>query len=272
MATIFTTTFDIPAWTQTDGLSDAQLAPSGDGIAGDLGNTTTLGAEDQIASAANNSAGGGGLGFRHWVGDGLNNNGGGIRISFAATTEMWVRYYIKHPLGFAYNGSGNMKTIYANGDIATFYFGYFFGEMGGHIENDSGFGTSVGNHLARASGEYAPFTLVAKTFADWQGGATGDGQWHYLELHVKVNSAPAVGDGIFEFWVDGVKCYSNSGCRFNPTDTSGWTSIRIGSNQNEPANGADMPIDFDDIVVSNSGYIGPLAGATTHTRSVIFLG
>ena len=63
-------------------------------------------------------------------------------------------------------------------------------------------------------------------------------------------------DGIAEMWIDGVKrlTYTN----VNYGTHSGWTSLVIGSNQAKPNNGRSMAVDFDDIAVSNTGYIGPL--------------
>ncbi len=261
MADIFSTTFDdtnfptvrAPSihWEQTvDGLSDAAIGQVGDGLSGSGGWTTSNGAGDQILAAANNPAGGGGKGFRHWVGDGLNNVGGGISLALPSSqTELWIRYYIRFQSGFAWNGSIiNMKTIYNTGS-GTFYFGIFFDKVGGHVQNDSDHGQGQGNHLSSV------------TWAQWQGGSTGDGLFHCLELHVKINPLGAVADGVFEFWLDGAALYSNSSVKFSTTDSNVFNGFKVGENSNDPQNGGvDAYVDFDDIVISNSGYIGPLGG------------
>jgi len=92
---VFQTTFNCPEWSQSNGLTDASVCNSGDGISGNGGWTTSGGSLDQITAAANYSGGGGGRGFRHWVGDGLNNTGGGIRVSWVGVPEIWFRYYIR---------------------------------------------------------------------------------------------------------------------------------------------------------------------------------
>jgi hypothetical protein len=61
-------------------------------------------AGDQITLAANNPAGGGGRGFRHWRGDGVNVNGGGISINFPGSySEMWMRFYMRYQAGFQFS-------------------------------------------------------------------------------------------------------------------------------------------------------------------------
>jgi hypothetical protein len=259
--TVFQTTFNIPEWIQTPGLSDSdgQLAPAGDGITGNGGWTTSNGSRDQITAAANNPAGGGGRGFRHWVGNGLNNAGGGIVINFTPSTQVWIRYYIRHKAGFAWAPGGqNMKTIYCNRNIpGTFYFGYFFGAIGGHVEQDSG----TGNHIADFLNSSPPELIQQMTWANWQGGSTGDGNFHVLEVRAKMNTTGASSNGVFEFWVDDTKIYSNSNVHFANTTGARFTNCAVGENHNAPQNGADAYVDFDDIAISTTGYIGPI-GAT----------
>jgi hypothetical protein len=227
------------------GLSDANVCSKGDGIRGNGGWTTRNGSVDQITAAANNPGGGGGKGFRHWVGDGLNNTGGGIVVHWTPTSEMWFRYYIRFQSGFAWGRSVNMKTIYCNrGQPGTFYFGIFFDRVGGHVEVDP---TGGGNKLSNVS------------WSQWQGSATGDGNFHVLEVYAKMNTTGASSDGIFEFWLDGTRIYSNSTVRFAKTTGAQFTNCAVGENHNNPQNGGvDAFVDFDDIAVSTTGYIGPI--------------
>jgi hypothetical protein len=183
------------------GRQDAIVCNKADGIRGNGAWTTRNGSLDQITAAANNPAGGGGRGFRHWVGDGLNNAAGGIVVSFGPVSEMWFRYYIRFQSGFTWGRGVNMKTIYCNrGQPGTFYFGLHDGVIGGHVEVDRTGGS--GNHLSRV------------TWAQWQHGRTGDGKFHVLEVHAKMNSTGASSDGTFEFWLNGTRIYSNSAVRF----------------------------------------------------------
>ena len=235
------------------GLSDAVVCGSGDGISGSGAWTTSNGSMDQITAAANNPAGGGGKGFRHRVGDGVNNAGGGISVTFASTPEMWFRYYIRFQAGFSWGSPMFMKTIYCNqGTGGTFYFGLHAGAVGGHVEQDpADGGAGVGNKVSSVS------------WAQWQGGSTGDGNFHVLEVHVKMNTTGASADGIFEFWLDGTKIYSSSTVHFSNSTGSQFNNCKVGENHNNPQNGGvDVNVDFDDIAVSTTGYIGPIgAGA-----------
>ncbi len=242
---VFQTTFNCPDWNQSMGLSDAALCSSGDGIRGNGAWTTRKGSMDQITATANNPAGGGWKGFRHWVGDGLNNGGGGIVVSFSPVSEMWLRYYIRFQSGFTWGRGVNMKTIYCNrGQPGTFYFGLHDGVIGGHIEVDPTGGN--GNHYSTV------------TWAAWQGSATSNGKFHVLEVHARMNSSGRSADGVLEFWLDGTRIYASSTVHFTNTTGAQFSNCAVGENHNDPRNGADAYVDFDDIAVSTTGYIGPI--------------
>jgi len=244
---VFQTTFNCPDWDQTMGLSDSAVCSNGDGIAGSGSWTSSNGSVDQITIAANNPAGGGGKGFRHWVGDGLNNGGGGIRVEWAPIREMWLRYYIRFQTGFAWGNSINMKTIYVNQNTSqggTFYFGLHQGFIGGHVTVDQ---TNGGNKHSNV------------TWSQMQGGSLGDGQFHCLEVHTKMNSVPGAADGIMEFWFDGTPIYRDSITHFSDVTNAGFIQTFVGSNHNDPQNsGQDAYVDFCDIAVSANGRVGCL--------------
>ena len=238
----FQTTFNIPEWNQSLGISDAQLAPAGDGIRGEGNWTTTNGSMDQVTLAANYPGGGGGRGYRHWVGDGPSNNGGGIEIFWPATSEYWLRYYVRFQIVSGWQQSVFMKMLYIL-PPGTFYFGFHDSVVGGHVESDSvdhGFG--LGNH---------------KSTVSWS--VVDDTNWHCMEVHAKMNPVGGVGNGVFEFWLDGAKIYSNSSVNFTNSNGQQFSGARVGENAHSPANGGvDFYVDFDDFAISNSGYIGPI--------------
>jgi hypothetical protein len=243
---VFQTTFNCPEWRQSNGLSEGAVCLSGDGIQGNGAWTTSDGSQDQITSAANYPGGGGGRGFRHWVGDGNNNAGGGIYVSWPGVPEMWLRYYIRFQSGFRWGGGGiNMKTIYCNyAQAGTFYFGLHQGRVGGHVEVDS---QNPNSHHSSV------------TWAQWMGGSTGDGNFHVLEVHAKMNSTGSAVDGVLEFWLNGTKIYSNSKVHFSNSTGARFNGCKFGENHYDPQNSsADVYVDFDDIAVSGVGYIGPL--------------
>jgi hypothetical protein len=223
------------------GIAEADVCNSGDGIGGH-GAWTSPGhsAGDEITAGANNPAGGGFKGFRHWVGDGLNRGGGGISISFSSTSEMWFRYYIRFQQGFSWGNQINMKTIYCNqGSEGTFYFGLHQNAIGGVIG-----GSSIHHSLV--------------TWQQMQGGSTGDGNFHVLEVHAKMNSTGTSNDGVFEFWWNDTLIYSNSSAHFSDVTGAKFGHCTVGSNHNDPQNGGDVYVDFDDIAISATGYIGPI--------------
>ena len=59
-------------------------------------------------------------------------------------------------------------------------------------------------------------------------------------------------DGAVATWINGEPAGRNDAMRFttdNATVALGWKNFLIGSNQNEPANGRIMAVDYDDIVL-----------------------
>lgn len=251
---IFSTTFAdalCPTWNQTMGLSDAAVCQVGDGIAG-YGAWTAPNHPngDEIVSAANNPGGGGGKGFRHWVGNGANNGGGMLLVTFPARSELWIRYYVREQLGFAWNPTTIFqKQLYINTNIpGTLYWGVHSGFVGGHVEQDDGGNDLPGNYLTSMS------------WAASQGGSsTGDGTFHRMELHLRMNSPGGAHNGILECWYDGTKLLSFTNVRFSLVDGATWSKMNVSANENDPQSGSpsiDQYTDFDDIAISDSGYIG----------------
>jgi hypothetical protein len=204
---------------------------------------------ERITSDANFSGGGGGKGQRHWEGDGINVNSGGFRISFnSPQPELWVRWYMRYEGGFTWLSLDYDKWLYfhSNGSSAPVpEFSNSLHEM--RIANQGGTG---GWPLTQIFG-----------WQDIMGGTTSDGLFHCYEIHMKMDTDST--DGIGEIWVDSVSRISKSDVDWSGGDAAsrqGWVDVLIGSNQREPNNGRCMYVDFDDIAISNTGYIGPLGG------------
>jgi len=258
---VFQTTFDNTNFPDTHGrpgvnwkVSDYFLVYPGpnntpgtgtQGVSQNLNQYTSAGGpnqptgDDAILTAANNPGGGGGKGFRHWVGDGLNNGGGGILVQWPSTAEMWFRYYIRFQTGFAWAPIINMKTLYVQqGQANGFYFGLHNQVIGAVIN---------GTQLLHST----------VSWSNWMGGAVGDGQWHCLELHVKMNNPASASNGIFEFSLNNTLIYSNTAIQISAVPGEQYSDAQIGSNHNQPDNGGvDKYVDFDDIAISATGPIG----------------
>jgi hypothetical protein len=235
---VFQTTFNCAEWNQSMGLSDGNVCSNGDGIAGAGAWTTSNNSRDQITAAANNPVGGGGRGFRHWRGNGSNNNGGGLTIALpSGVTEMWVRFYMRFQSGFAWSGGSPTYT-------KDNYWGScgsgcaIFGIQGSHS-----WGVNFNG------GTNYPSSL---TWAGSQGGNIGDGQWHSYEYHLKQNGSSAT----IEFWFDGVRYLNRTNANLGNTP---WRDFILGSNQSDVTGcSLDCFVDYDDLAISTVGYIGPI--------------
>lgn len=239
----WSTTYDCADWTQTDGapVGCDDLVPSGAWTAspGDE--------EEQIMVEANFSGGDGGKGQRHKVGDGVNNNSGGTKIQFTSSQpELWIRYYIRYELGFQWTTVHYDKHLYVDAGDSDWV-------IPGFIDDKFTIGTNASGGYSTSSGKWNAL----------MGGSTSDGQFHAFELHIKMDTDGT--DGELDLWVDGVLQVTSTSVDFGTT--SGWEDIIIGSNQDDPNNGGVEGVDYDDISINNTGYIGLIGTGNTSTFS-----
>jgi hypothetical protein len=274
----------------TDGGLDSAVGTTGDGLSGGGANTTSAtgtwtdeypincvdnggtdgtgyggwacpacgGNSEQIITAANYSLGGGGKGLRHWISNQKNNNSGGLRIKITPAEdrfpELWVRWYSRFEAGVeigwnipacANGGGGGNKMIYFN---STQSYSVYAGYQVSFMRMTA---SATGTNMNGAAG------------TGWEGqmaGMISDGQWRCYEVHLKANTSPGATDGIGQFWVNGTLIVDSSTTDYGTT--TGWTEFLI------PSNGGyhttrDYYQDVDDIVVSDSGYIGLLDSVPT---------
>lgn len=195
----------------------------------------------KITLDADYHEGDGGRGMRQYLGDGNNNQTSGLYITFSAQSEVWIRWYMRYEYGFAWSNAGGYplydKWLYIYGGA-----GNLVPEFDGNEINV--WSSYSGNHHSAS--------------ANWStvnGGITGDGQWHLYEVHIDSTST----SGTVELWIDEVRHLNVQNYSFS--STGGYSRIVIGSNCNSPDNGSPPGyVDFDDVAVSNTGYIGPIKG------------
>ena len=230
-ATLWSTTFDCNEWEHTD---------SGDLSCDDLVVASDSRVGTKITTDANYSGGAGGRGMRQYLGDGNNMQTSGLVIdAFSASNTIWIRWYMRYESGFAWSNAGGYP-LYDK-------WLYLYGSAGNLVPEFDGDEVNVwssysGNHQSG--------------LANWStvnGGITGDGQWHLYELHIDSTST----SGTVELWIDEVRVLNVTNYSFS--STGGYGYVVIGSNCNSPDNGLPPGyVDFDDVKISSTGYIGPI--------------
>ena len=226
----WSTTFNCADWNQGDTLTC-------DGLRKGLDETCN-GTKDEITINANNSLSIG-KGFRHYKGDGINVEGGGVNIDFpSAQTEFWLRWYMRYQSGFQWLSLNYDKHMYIITDapstavIAEFWYDRYVA-----------IAQNTPNYYQVQTAEGDGWTGV-------MGGATGDGLFHSYEVYLKMDTDST--NGVGRIWIDGVLVAENTGVDFsggNATARLGWTAIGMGSNQREPNNGGCYYADFDDVAI-----------------------
>ena len=240
----WSTTYNCSDWTKftesinCDGVQKAQ-------------NIAISGHYEEITGAANNPNGAGGKGQRHYVGDGTNSMSGGTSVFFnKPQPELWIRWYMRYKEGFKWNSLIYDKWIYLlHGNSPNF-------ELSAIPEfeynNTRIYAVKTGQSYRGGGG-----------WTETMGGSVSDGKFHCYEVHVRVDTNGS--NGIAEIWVDGKKEVSNSNASFGRH--AGWTFMNIGHNQKAPSNGGFSYVDFDDVAISSTGYIGPLGGSSSASSS-----
>lgn len=229
----WSTTYNCSDWLQySDSLNCDGLSRAG-------GWTTASGDYEQITVAANNPNGDGGKGQRHWIGPGTNNNSGGTRVSFnTPQTNIWIRWYMRWQSGF--------------GDFSTFKVLYLYPSSG------TGAVFHVGTPGIGGINLYSTRDHYNCSSCGWGSGfypsGISDGTWQLFEIHINTTT------GVFQAWLNEQLVVDR-----NDVDFGGVNSISqftIGSNAKYVSNSGTMYVDYDDMAISNTGYIGPLAGTS----------
>ncbi len=255
-AVVWSTTFNCPYWDQTLGYSGGGINIGCDGL-GSYKSMTNNRSMTQITSVANYIGGAGGNGVRFWNGDGKDNISDTLQLDLTiiyppSITELWIRWYMRYEQDFQWSQIIYDKLLRFNTISA--------------IPNFLGFNSLT---IVPYSTSHQPTpgvgwnTIMANGALDANGNRKSDGQWHLYEVHLKANTATGGienSDGVGEMWVDGVKKHSQTNLGFSKS--SGWTGLQISSNQMTVNNGRDMYIDYDDIAISTTGYIGPISGGS----------
>lgn len=193
---------------------------------------------------------------RHWEGNGDNNVSGGTIIKFdKAYPELWIRFYIRYQAGFTWsgNGPGYNKLLYIHGPSGSTTFNAIPTPVGwdGFRIGDDGPGSNA-NYMTCSSG-CGWLTMMGGSYVS-------DGKWHEIEIHIKMDTNGS--NGIGEYWLDGKKYMSFNNVYYGTGP--GWSDFAIGSNENDPNNASGCEaVDFSDVSVSNTGFIGPAVAATS---------
>ena len=248
------TTYNCSDWTQGQTLSCDGISTYGDW-------PTLNGSQEQITAAANYSGGSGGKGQRHWLGDGYTNNSGGLTVNFSSPqSEIWMRWYMRFEQGFAWNYLNNYKLIYVNPGTSRVILGWD-GSNYLRVRVDST-NQNYNNNINFPAGGWDAVMVNGGTYIQTSANGatpgqinqTSDGEWHIFEIHLKVDTNGT--NGIIEWWVDQVKVTNVTNANLNAVPIS---VAVIGSNSTYPLNGRDMYVDYDDIAINNTGYIGSIS-------------
>ena len=86
----------------------------------------------------------------------------------------------------------------------------------------------------------------------------GDGEWHKINVYLKMDSSPGAADGIYEMWLDGIKEFEATDIpwrRVGDPDPMGWNECSIGGNMSnvwaDLADKAEQWYQVDDFKVYN---------------------
>lgn len=238
----WSTTFDCAEWVQSDG-----IATGCDGLERYKNYTATPcpTEEVEIITAANNPDGGGGRGYRSIDGNGTNSGAGALRLVFTTgQTELWIRWYMRYEAGTYWSSLAYDKILYIDDLDGDYVIVSFLGADGVRVR------TQLGTDGESGTPGYGWATMM--------GGTTSDGKWHYMEVHLKKDTDGT--DGVAEWWIEDTDGNINKILDVTNMDYGNTTInyIYFDANQSSIGNAGCINVDFDDMAVNNTGYIGPL--------------
>lgn len=202
---------------------------------------------ETITSAANFPGGLGGKGQRHPLCVGGGHSGGGTGFDFPAPQrELWIRWYMRYDSDFSWDQyRAKIFYLYTDGDVQLI-------PQFGDFDHGTAFSFT-------AQGASYNNPIYDRGFDDIMGSGRGDDQWHYYEIHIRADTDGT--DGVGELWVDDLPVRSLTNLDYGMADGSGWAWLTIGSNYGQVLTKGNC--DYDDIVISNSGRIGPIESGGT---------
>lgn len=273
----WTTTFDCDDWQQ-----DGNPIPCPSDM--DLGNQIyyCTGSGDiysRLNTTGNNPLGSG-KGFAISWGDAENesgNNAATPMVTFSPRpSELYFRFYIKYPATWVWGTSPDdmMKKILYLGTAAHSSKAYvlYYGpnKFGLFIQEGDGIMWHQPDHTTCAMpGSYPDWgwnQLMSAEADNPYGAKYGDGEWHFMEFHLKSNTSSSPANGIYEMWVDGVLRDQHTDVEW---DQSTFDHIDTMANGIQTHNGGCTYFYMDDISIQASGPIGPLeAGGSDYTTAI----
>ncbi len=195
--------------------------------------------------------------WRHSTWPTYNSYHGPLAYTFPTSSsyrEIYLRYYMKLPAGMNINRFDNYVKLWRLNLSGG-------GELYLNIGTDTGTGTLQNSgfiHLLNAS-TFAQKLLTA-------GNVPWDSAFHCYEFRIKLNST-GNSDGALEFWLDGVRKYSNTSFNFNASTSDRFTYLQhfsVGNRDDQSTSWQNswQAFEFDDFVLSTT-YVGPDGAAPT---------
>ncbi|HPV29902.1 MAG TPA: hypothetical protein PLT30_10550 [Deltaproteobacteria bacterium] len=189
--------------------------------------------------------------WRHSTWPTYNSYHGALAYVFPTSSsyrEIYLRYYMKLPSGMNINRFDNYVKLWRLNLSGG-------GELYLNIGTDTGTGTLQNSgflHLLNAS------TFVQKLLT--AGNVPWDSAYHCYEFHIKLNST-GNSDGVLEFWLDGVRKYSNTSFNFNASTSDRFVYLQhfsVGNRDDQSTSWQNswQAFEFDDFVLSTT-YVGP---------------
>jgi len=224
------------------------------------GTCPSLSVLSTVETAANYALGGGGNGFRkHYSEYAVYGTTGsssfGVEFALADTiTEFWVRWYDREYTSYNGNTNEGHKVLYwhSKDPIGSQESQYSY------IEREK-----VGYYEQGASPLGAQhYGTTGRGWRYYYGGGTdvGDGSWHLIEHHLKMDTNGT--DGVVEIKIDGELLLSHTNVDMDSSGTRSFGGFSVVTNSSQAIDvDCAGKLDVDDIAVSTAGWIGAVTQA-----------
>ena len=232
----------------------------------------------RISTTWNNPIGSGSRGFAVSWGDAegtSGNNAATPMFTFSPQpSELYIRFYIKYPTTWTWSSGSFLKKILYIGTAAyankAYLVYYGANKIALYIQQGGGMMWHQQDHTTCAMPSSYPDwgwnQLMAGEENNAYGQKYGDGEWHYIEVHLKSNTSSSPANGVYELWVDGTVRDQHTEVEW---DQSTFSQIDMMANGTYTDNGGCTYFGIDDIGISTT-YIGAIEVDSTAPSVTIF--
>jgi hypothetical protein len=157
---------------------------------------------------------------------------GYVEPDVTPSQELWARYWVRFPKDFDFHKGGLLPGLMAGmskgNDVSTMAVVSFEWEKDGKM---------------RLVGDFMGDSQNSSNIVQGADSLKADGQWHRVDLHVRLNSHPSKFNGLIDLWYDGVMMATTDQALFSAKSGQLWDGLLLSATMGNRDLGSISPKD-----------------------------